>query len=145
MESQKDRKRKERGKQTDRKRIDHPFSIRLLYFCHPILFLSGFSSVCTSFVVNMAKNWCSSGVKNQNGLKFVWKSSCAIIMCVKILQNQSETRAQRMCILGELLNIYRNKIERDKKVISFKKDWQTLWLIEGLYTIKMDVLWFTGS
>ena len=144
MESQKERKWREKGLQTDRKLS---LIILFLYVCYTFAIPSFFSPlpVCTSFVANMAKNWCSSGVKNQNGLKFVWKSSCAIIMCVKILQNQSETRAQRMCILGELLNIYRNKIERDKKVISFKKDWQTLWLIEGLYTIKMDVLWFTGS
>ena len=32
----------------------------------------------------------------------------------------------------------------DKKVISFKKDRRTLWLIEVLYAIKRDVLWFIG-
>ena len=33
----------------------------------------------------------------------------------------------------------------DKKVINFKKDIRTLWLIEVLYAVKREFVWFIGS
>ena len=46
-------------------------------------------------------------------------------------------------LIGKLHN--KNEGPTDKKVISFKKDRGTLWLIEVLHAIKRNALWFIGS
>ena len=46
-------------------------------------------------------------------------------------------------MIGKLHN--KNEGPTDKKVISFKKERGTLWLIEVLHAIKRNALWFIGS